>query len=331
MAKVILETIQRGIHNYHKIDSFPVTVGRAFDNDIILQDVTISPHHLVILEKEDGSGYQIKNLSTENGTRVNKHKLGEETVDVSLPVDLKISDLKARLLATDMPVEKTYIRDCSGLFCIFSSPVWAAILLFSTIALFFLERYLATPVAKEPLFYLSSVLPSIWTVLGITVVIAGVSRLSTHRWEIIPAISIASLMFLIPQLFEYLGHYVSYLFTSDSLGSWISNMAKFLIIPLLLAAFMVKTIHTKWLPAVGVAIMVYSPFLAWQLLGLIDELKLKSGFSEVPSYSQTLLPGDTRLNATISLDEFAKEADKITSREVKKMLVKAKEKEKSGS
>ena len=207
MAKVILETIQRGIHTYHKIDSFPVTIGRAFDNDIILQDVTISPHHLVILENE--GSLQIQSLSDENGVIINKKKIGSEPVEVSLPTNFKISELKARLLSSDMPVEKTRIRDCSGLFCIFSSPVWAALLLIVTIGLFFLERYLITPVAKEPLYYLSSVLPSIWTVLGITVVIAGISRLSTHRWEIIPAISIASLMFLVPQLFDYLGHYAS--------------------------------------------------------------------------------------------------------------------------
>jgi len=53
MEKVILEIIQRGVHQYHKVDSFPVTIGRAFDNDIILQDVTVSPHHLVITE-DDG-------------------------------------------------------------------------------------------------------------------------------------------------------------------------------------------------------------------------------------------------------------------------------------
>ncbi len=62
--------------------------------------------------------------------------------------------------------------------------------------------------------------------------------------------------------------------------------------------------------------LVYSPFLAYQVLILVDELSLKSGFSEVPSYSQTLLPGDTRLNATISLDQFIKEADKATSKDV---------------
>ncbi len=329
MAKVILETIQRGIHTYHKIDSFPVTIGRAFDNDIILQDVTISPHHMVILEKDDS--YQVLNLSSENGTTINKEKIGSDPVNITLPTNLRISDLKARILSSDMPVEETKLKDCSGFFCFFSSPIWALLLLISTVALFFLERYFITPVAKEPLYYLSSVLPSVWTVLGITVVIAGVSRLATHRWEIIPAISIASLMFLVPQLFDYIGHYASYLFTSDSLGSWIKNAARFLIIPALLAAFLVKTIHTKWLPAVGVAVMVYSPFLAYQLLGVVDQLNLKSGFSEIPSYSQTLLPSDTRLNESLSLEQFAQDADKTTFEAVKEMLIEAEEKEKSGS
>jgi len=323
MAEVILETIQRGIHHYHKLDAFPVRIGRAFDNDIILQDVTISPHHLVI-DQEDGK-IIVKNLSNENGTVLNGKKMGQEALPVSLPVDLKISDLKARLLSSDMPVEETHVRDCSGLFCIFSSPVWAFLLLASTIGLFFLERYLVTPVAKEPLYYLSSVLPSIWMILGIMVVISGISRLSTHRWEIIPAISIASLIFLVPQIFDYLAHFISYLFTSDTLGSWLKSSARFLVIPALLAAFMVKTIHTKWLPAIGVAILVYSPFLAFQLLGVVDELSLKSGFSEVPSYSQTLLPSDTRLNSTISLDQFTKEAEKDTEEQVQRMLEKAKQ------
>ncbi len=329
MEKVILETIQRGVHRYHKIDSFPVTIGRAFDNDIILQDVTISPHHLAILN-ENGA-YQIHNLSNENGTKVNKNKIGNEPVEVSLPANLQISGLKARLLATDMKVEETRVQDCSGLFCIFSSPIWATLLLVVTIALFFVDRYLSTPVVKEPLWYLSNVLPSVWVMLGIGILIASISRLSTHRWEVIPAISIASLIFLVPQVFEYIGHFMAYLFTSDGLGSWLKNSAKFLIIPILLATFIVKTVHSKWLPAIGVAVLAYSPFLAYQVLGLVDELSLMSGFSKVPSYSHTLLPKDIRLNKTISLEQFAKEAEKATSLNVERMLKKAKEKEEKES
>jgi hypothetical protein len=329
MAKVILETIQRGVHRYHKIDSFPVTIGRAFDNDIILQDVTISPHHLSITN--DNNGYQIHNLTDENGTKINRKKIDNSPQEVTLPVNFQISNLKARLLAADMAVEKTHIQDCSGFFCVFSNPIWAFSLLIVTIGLFFLERYFATPVAKEPLYYLSNVLPSIWIMLGIAVVIAGISRLSTHRWEIIPAISIASLIFLVPQLFDYVGHFASYLFTSDTLGSWLKNSARFLIIPALLAAFIVKTIHSKWLPAIGVAVLVYSPFLAYQVLGLVDDLSLTSGFSKVPTYSQTLLPGDMRLNKSISLEQFTREAEKATTAQVKKMLKEAKDKEKEES
>lgn len=325
MAEVILETIQRGVHHYHKIDSFPLTVGRAFDNDVILQDVTISPHHLVI-EKEDDQLF-LRNLSTENGTKLGRKKLGQERVEVQTPSSFQLSNIKARLLATDMPVEKTHIKECSGFFCIFSSPFWAIVLLAVTIGMFFFERYADTPVKKEIFYYLNTVLPSIWVILGITVVISGLSRISTHRWEIIPAISIASLIFLLPQLFEYAGQYIAYLFTNDTFGIYLKYAAKFLVIPALIAVFIVKTINSKWIPAAGIAMLVYSPFLAYQVLILIDELSLKSGFSEIPSYSQTLLPGDKRLNATIPLEQFIKEAERATSKDIEAMLLEAKRKE----
>jgi len=325
MAELIFETIQRGVHHYHKIDSFPVTVGRAFDNDVILQDVTISPHHLVI-EKEDDKFY-IRNLSSENGTKIGRKKMGEERVEVETPTSFQLSTIKARLLATDMPVENTHIKDCTGFFCIFSNPIWAVVLLAATIALFVFERYANTPVTKEIFYYLNTILPSVWIILGITVIISGISRLATHRWEIVPAVSIASLIFLLPQLFEYLGQFSAYLFTNDTLGVYLKYASKFLVIPALIAVFIVKTINSKWIPAAGIAVLVYSPFLAYQVLILIDELSLKSGFSEVPSYSQTLLPGDKRLNATISLDQFMKEAERATSNDVEKMLIEAKKKE----
>lgn len=329
MDKVIFETIQRGIHQYHKIDRFPITIGRALDNDIILQDVTISPHHLIITS--DDEKLSIQNLSDENGTKLNGKKIGKDPIEVTLPASLGISDMKTRLLSSDMPVEETHVRSCSGLFCLFSSPIWAVLLLLMTIGLLFVEKYFITPVAKEPLYYVSSVLPSVWMILGVTVAISGISRLSTHRWEIIPAISIASLIFLVPQVFDYIGHHLAYLFTSDSLATWLKYLAKFLIIPILLAIFIVKTIRTKWWPAIGVSVLVYSPFIAFQLLGVVDELTSKSGFSEVPSYSQTLLPHDTRLNATISLDQFIKEAEKDTELQVLKMLKEAKKKAASES
>jgi len=253
--------------------------------------------------------------------------MGLERIEVNTPTTFHISNIKARVLATDMQVEETHVKDCTGFFCIFTNPLWAIVLLAITIGLFAFERYANTPVAKEVFYYLNTILPSVWIILGITVVISGISRLATHRWEIIPAISIASLIFLIPQIFEYIGQYSAYLFTNDSLGIYLKYASKFLVIPALIAVFIVKTINSKWIPAAGIAVLVYSPFLAYQVLIVIDELSLKSGFSEIPSYSQTLLPSDKRLNATISLDQFIKEAERATSANVDQMLIEAKKKE----
>jgi len=327
MAEVIFETIQRGVHHYHKITSFPLTIGRAFDNDVILQDVTVSPHHLVI-EQEDDQLY-IRNLSTENGTKLGKQKLDDERVEVATPVSFQISNIKARLLAADMPVEKTHLQECSGLFCLFSNPIWSILLLILTIGLLFFEVYADTFVKTEPLNYLNLVLPSVWVILGITVVISGITRLAKHRWEIIPAISIASLIFLLPLSFDYIGQFLSYLFTNDSISTYLKYAAQFLVVPSLIAVFIVKTINSKWLPAMGIAMLVYSPFLAFHLLSVIKGITLNSGFSHIPSYSKTLLPGDNRLNTTISLDQFMKEAERSISSEVKEMRSEAIKKEES--
>lgn len=203
---------------------------------------------------------------------------------------------------------------------VFPRTVWVLFLLVATIGLLFLEKFLITSVSKEPLWYLSAVLPSVSMILGVTMVLTGISRLSTYRWEIVPAISIASLMFLIPQVFDYIGHYLSYLFTSDSIAMWLKYFAKFLIIPFLLAVFIVKTIHARWRPAIVIAYLVYSPFIALQLQQVIENIVNKSGFTSTASYSQVLIPSDTRLNTSISLDEFIKEADKYTEKQVKEML-----------
>jgi len=325
MAKVILEIIQRGVHNYHKVDSFPVTVGRAFDNDVILPDVTISPHHLEIQNEDDK--YFLHNLSNENGTKYNAQELGDTPVEITLPGSFQISGLRARLLPADMPVEATHVRDCSGIFCLFNNPIWAFFLLFSTIAMYFFGSYIMTEASEDVFYYLDAVLPPVWIMLGITVVVSGICRLFIHRWEIIATISIVSLMFLLPQLFEHLGHFFAYVFTYDSLEIWLKYIAKFIVIPSLVAVFIVKVIHARWLPAAGIAILLYSPFLAFHMLSLVRELSIKSGFSPIPFYSKILSPRDYRINPTISLDQFSKEALRATSEEVKEMLIEAKKKE----
>ena len=52
----------------------PVTLGRRSDNDVVVDETTVSRRHALIMESPDG--YVVRDLSTTNGTYVNLDKIG---------------------------------------------------------------------------------------------------------------------------------------------------------------------------------------------------------------------------------------------------------------
>ena len=319
MAEVIFETISRGHRQHHKVDKFPSTIGRAFDNDIILSDPSISPHHLEI--DQDENGYVLKNISEENGTLLNQEKMGMLSTPIELPSAVLLGDLKARFLSHKTPVEPTRIKQqATGFFRFLSSPLWVACLFLLTIGMIFFDRYQSIPIEKGFLFYLNQSLPTLFVILGITLVISGVSRLSTHRWEILSALGIASLAFLIPLLLDYAGHFINYLITSDTPGNILKNISNFLILPALLMLYMTRVHLTPWIPALGIALLISSPFIAFHLNGAMDQLTSHTGFSALPPYNQTLSSLDIRTADTISLDDYFQSSNELLSKQTAEML-----------
>ena len=216
MAKLIIETHVHGMKQYHKIDRFPVTIGRALDNDVILADLSVSAHHLVIEQREDTS-YRIKNLSIENGTQVNKQRLIERKgLNIALPSKLLLGTSRIYLLSPNMPVEPTKVRKCEGLFCLYTSPIWTIVLLLSTLGFFLFNQFMETSTEKPIGYLISASFDSILLLAAFFLIIAGISRLASHRWDIIPAISVASLFFLIPLGLDYIGNLIDYFLTNES-------------------------------------------------------------------------------------------------------------------
>ncbi len=68
MEPLILEIITRDLHRYHALDKPEIRVGRALDNDVILSDATVAPHHLIIIQDASGA-VEIRNLADTNPTR----------------------------------------------------------------------------------------------------------------------------------------------------------------------------------------------------------------------------------------------------------------------
>ena len=59
----------------------PMTLGRRSDNDVVVDENTVSRRHALILETP--SGYVIRDLSTPNGTYVNSDRVGDTETPLS--------------------------------------------------------------------------------------------------------------------------------------------------------------------------------------------------------------------------------------------------------
>ncbi|MGB1309613.1 MAG: FHA domain-containing protein [Leucothrix sp.] len=323
MAKLILELIHQGRPSYHKLDEFPVMVGRAYDCDVVVPDITVSPRHLTIDKTEQG--YELCSLGNENGTSLNKAKLPEkQTVPLTLPATLMMGELRAKLVDPQMQVAPTQITSTGhGWFSFLSNPFWAVLFVVLTALTAVVSKHTSTPVVMEELIYFNALLLPLLSMFVVAFLIAIVSRLTMHRWAFIPALSISGLLFLAPLLFDHLGHFLAYLTTSGLAASIVKYLSSFLLLPLLLTFYLKRVHYTHWLSAMGIAVLVTMPVSAFFASDLVQEMSNHSGFTPMPKYNKTLSAFDLRAQKTLDVDVFLQQSEAVLSEQVEQLLVQA--------
>lgn len=322
MDRIIVATHIRGADQYNKIDQFPATIGRALDNDIILSDLSVSPHHLKIDKTENGD-IEVTNISNENGTTLNKEDMLEGQGNlIKCPSTLWLGHSKIQLLSPDMPVVPTKLWACSGIFCLLTKKLWTFSITFILLGLFVLDHYLGTPIEKPISYFINESFTSVLYLIGFFLIIAGISRLATHRWDLIPALSIATLFFLVPKLFSYSSELVNYFFSTTTFSNISLYLLDFFLLPVLLVIFMTRIAHSPLGPSIGVSLLVSSPFIALKAKELADDFT-RPDFSQLPHYNKTLSSFDIRNDKTISTIEFLEQADKYLAEKMEIELEKA--------
>ncbi|HPE62432.1 MAG: FHA domain-containing protein [Thiothrix sp.] len=306
-VKLMLEVKTRSLNHYYPLERFPVRIGRALDNDIILSDNTVSPHHLEI-ERLDGFRLQVHNLSGENGSRMNRRSLRQhEMAEVQVgadPVNLRLGNRQVRLLRSDMDVSRTSVRNCSGLYAVFCHPAWSLSLMVLTLLAFLFENYLQARLAKDITFYLGGLMPYLLGLVALTLVIAGISRLSTQRWEVGPALSLAALFMIGPHVLGEIGHFLNYLLTADWPLEGLMLVNNFLLLPVVLYGYIRLIHHAEPWSALGIALLFSTPMLVYQMSDLMDQIALGTEFTGEAEFNRTLSSLDIRLQPSISIDSF---------------------------
>lgn len=307
MEKLIVEIQDRSLNQYHVIEKFPTTLGRAFDNDIIISDKTISPHHLVI--DADENAITITNLSTENGSNLNNQALAVgQSITVSIPTQLELGLRSIRLLTVDTPIERTMLSTCRGIFAIFCHPIVVSLLALLTLAVILLENYFSTEYSGSFINYISKIIPSLWFLLALTVLALGVNRVVRQQWDVWPSIAIASLFVLALPVLSEIGHWWSYFLTADWPRDTLLLVNKFLVIPLLLFFFIYRLYGISKKAASGWALLLSAPIIVFQLVNLIDDWTIQANSVSELNFNRSVRASDLRLLPTLSHEEYMQQA-----------------------
>ncbi len=315
MEKLILEIAGKDLQHYHKLENTLVSIGRSLDNDIILSDTTVSPHHALI-RQTNNDHIEIRSLANENGLLIDGRRIETAISVKELPVRLQLGRVQARLLSSDNSVADTRLLHChQGGLCLFHSTFWLAFFLLLVVLVGATDHYLDT-IEKFDWLKLSQATFTVFFGLGISAgILAFVNRLSVQRWEYRSALLFSCILYLFTTLTDAGIFFANYFLTSNWPGIIINLGWALLLLPLALFFFLHKINHHSRIVAILVALSFSTPLAYIYLNEINDDQGLWSKFSKSSNYSHTLSPWDIRLENSISIEQFiqnSRNIEKIT-------------------
>ena len=289
---------------FHRADNFPFRIGRAYDNDLIIADETVSAHHLEL--HVDGQGFQILNITDENGTWIGKERLADEHYELrnlTVPTTINIGRTHLDLYASHSPVEPTLVIARSSRLTDIASTIWLAFIL--TLAYLSLTFHFA---------YQQFSLNNDWTEIlvnrflyfaipiAIATVMSFISRILLHSWRYFLQLSLASIACLVYLLTQELNDVISYFFTSQGVADILILGFHGIFFAWILAWQMraISTTSVKRAAFVGISVV-------WVVLGIrtVQDIVDIPDFSTQPTMHNLVQRYDIRLSQSEkSVSEF---------------------------
>ena len=177
----VLSRLHNDVAARHKFSDVPITVGRAYDNDVVVDDPHVAAHHLRIARGENGN-LIAEDLGSINGLYVDhaRTRTKEVMLDAGHELSIGATVLRVRTATHEVPAEQPMLR---GL------PYWpsAVLCIVGVFALAALDLWLSEtnePKAIRyftPLLILTAVIfvwTTVWSVL--TRVFIGRPRFGLH-------------------------------------------------------------------------------------------------------------------------------------------------------
>lgn len=289
-----------------------VHIGRGYDNDMVVDDPYVEPHHLSLWW--DGEALRIDTHAA-NGNAL------PETLDCGGQLYIGRSVLRFR--SACFPLTETR-REPTGfdLLALLGKPLWQAGAVLLCLALLLLDDYLGTASKYLPIKGVTEAV-SMLLVIGCWAALwAFASRIFIHQWNFWRHTTIALLAVTLLTLLKAGGGYVAFALNLDALASTSGTVAEFLIAAV---ALFLHLCSASYAPARR--LLVASGGLAALLVGLPLLFSLADrDFSPYPQYDVTFKPPAFKVVGSSGSAAFFADAEHLFD-EIDEEVAEAKAKE----
>ena len=179
-----------------------VTVGRSFDNDVILSDPYVSARHVTV--ERSGAGFRIRDLDSANGTRVNGALCPDAGMEAGSGAEIVIGKTRLRVYLGTHPVPAARaLEENSRFYRMAGNPVVAWGLAITVVGLSLLDAHWSTTKNENLLKLLPAAIGMLSSVLVWSGFWAFIGRLLRHRTCFLEHVSVCGLWFLSGGLLDH--------------------------------------------------------------------------------------------------------------------------------
>jgi FHA domain-containing protein len=288
------------------VQSFPISVGRAYGNDVIVDDPYVCPRHVEIAPDDQGR-LIARDLDSVNGLLAGAREKRVSSLEIRSGSQFRIGHTQLRYRSADHPLAPTLVDRDSKLLWLHSP--YAAVFVGATVFLLLcLDEYLTTTeratfagIVTQPLTILTTLL--FWAGLW-----ALASRVVLSRFHFLQHATIAcgaiagfTLLSFSAEWLEFLFPFLPVLWIAGLFGSGVIMSA--LVCGHLKFASTMQRHSRLW-----AALLVSAAIVG---VSAISDYAGRSKFSNVMEFTGIVKPIDAAWVPTVSIDEFLERSQKL--------------------
>ena len=290
----------------NRVDSFPVHIGRAYNNEIVVDDPYVCPAH-VIIELDDRGSPIARDLNSVNGLRPGINRKRVTMLELKSGSEFQVGHTLLRYRSFDHPLAPTLV-DRENRLSVLGSPYLAAFAGLLVFALLCLEAFLGSVervtvarIISEPLatFAMLFLWAGLWTLAG---------RVILSRFYFFEHVTIASFAIVgffalnaLAEWLEFLFPFIPSLWLAGVFGAGVILAA--LAFGHLRFASMMRRRSRMW-----AALSVSAALIA---ISFISDYASRGKFSNVMEFTGIVKPLDEAWVPAISVDRFIDNSQKL--------------------